>query len=88
MLQDIAVVTGGQVISDELGYDLKTAELSMLGSAHSVKISKENTIIVSGNGSEDEIKHRIGQIKKQIEDTTSDFDREKLRSAWPSCPAA
>lgn len=79
MLQDIAIVTGGQVISDELGYDLKTADMSMLGSAHSVKISKENTIIVSGNGSEAEIKNRIAQIKKQIEDTTSDFDREKLQ---------
>lgn len=79
MLQDIAIVTGGQVITEELGYDLKTAELSMLGSAHSVKITKENTTIVSGHGTEEDIKHRIGQIKKQIEDTTSDFDREKLQ---------
>jgi len=79
MLQDIAIVTGGEVITDELGYDLKTAELGMLGSAHSVKITKENTTIVSGSGNEEAIKHRIGQIKKQIEDTTSDFDREKLQ---------
>lgn len=79
MLQDIAIVTGGQVITEELGYDLKTAEISMLGSAHSIKITKENTTIVSGHGKEEDIKHRIAQIKMQIEDTTSDFDREKLQ---------
>ncbi len=79
MLQDIAILTGGQVISAELGYELKDANVSMLGRARQIKISKENTIIVGGAGNSDEIKNRIGQIRKQIETTTSDFDREKLQ---------
>ncbi|MCQ2549531.1 MAG: chaperonin GroEL [Lachnospiraceae bacterium] len=79
MLQDIAILTGGQVISDELGLDLKEASLADLGRAKSVKIQKENTVIVEGAGDSNEIQARIGQIKKQIEETTSDFDREKLQ---------
>jgi chaperonin GroEL len=79
MLEDIATVTGGQVVSEELGYDLKTADISMLGQAHLVKISKENTTIVNGEGSPEAIHDRIRQIRAQIEDTTSDFDKEKLQ---------
>ncbi len=79
MLKDIATLTGGEVISEELGYDLKETQLSQLGRAKQVKIQKENTIIVDGAGSPDEIKARIGQIKVQIEESTSDFDREKLQ---------
>ena len=79
MLQDIAILTGGKVISEELGLDLKETQLSDLGHAKSVKVQKENTVIVDGEGSKDEIQARIGQIKKQIEETTSDFDREKLQ---------
>lgn len=79
MMEDIAVLTGGTVISEELGYDLKEATLDMLGTAASVKINKENTVIVDGAGSGDDIKARIGQIKAQIEETSSDFDREKLQ---------
>lgn len=79
MLQDIAIVTGGVVISDELGYDLKTATVEMLGRAKSVKISKDNTTIIDGEGNKAEIAERIRQIKIQIEDTTSEFDKEKLQ---------
>ncbi len=79
MLQDIAILTGGQVISEELGYDLKETTMDMLGRAKSVKVQKENTIIVDGEGDKDEIQARVGQIKKQIEETTSEFDREKLQ---------
>jgi len=79
MLRDIAILTGGQVISDELGLDLKEVKLSQLGRARQVKVQKENTIIVDGAGSPDEIKKRINSIKNQIEETTSDFDREKLQ---------
>ena len=79
MLQDIAILTGGEVITEELGLDLKDATLAQLGRARQVKVSKENTIIVDGAGSPDYIKDRIGQIKNQIEVTTSDFDREKLQ---------
>ncbi len=79
MLEDIAIVTGAQVISEELGYDLKTADVSMLGQAHLVKISKENTTIVNGAGSADAIHDRVRQIRAQIEETTSDFDKEKLQ---------
>ena len=79
MLQDIAILTGGKVISEELGLDLKETQLSDLGHAKSVKVQKENTVIVDGEGSKDEIQARISQIKKQIEETTSDFDREKLQ---------
>jgi chaperonin GroEL len=79
MLQDIAILTGGQVISEELGLDLREVKLSQLGRARQVKIQKENTIIVDGAGDPSEIKARIQSIKKQIEETTSDFDREKLQ---------
>lgn len=79
MLQDIAILTGGQVISEELGLDLKETTMEMLGRAKSVKVQKENTIIVDGEGEKSEIDARIAQIKVQIEETTSDFDREKLQ---------
>jgi chaperonin GroEL len=79
MLQDIAILTGGTVISDELGLDLKEATLEQLGRAKSVKVQKENTIIVDGEGDKEEITLRINQIKAQIEETTSDFDKEKLQ---------
>ncbi len=79
MLRDIAILTGGQVISEELGLDLKETSIESLGRAAQVKIGKEDTIIVNGAGSTEEIKTRIGQIKAQIESTTSDFDREKLQ---------
>ncbi len=79
MLKDIAILTGGQVISEELGLDLKETTIDMLGRAKSVKVQKENTIIVDGCGSKEDIAARVNQIKKQIEETTSDFDREKLQ---------
>ncbi|MDE7357966.1 MAG: chaperonin GroEL, partial [Lachnospiraceae bacterium] len=79
MLEDIAILTGGQVISSELGLELKDATLDQLGRAKSVKVQKENTVIVDGEGEKKEIEARIGQIKKQIEETTSDFDKEKLQ---------
>ncbi len=79
MLRDIAILTGGQVISEELGLELKDTTLDMLGKASQVKITKENTIIVGGKGDSDEIKARVGQIRSAIETTTSDFDREKLQ---------
>ncbi len=79
MLQDIAILTGGQVISEELGLDLKETTIDQLGKAKSVKVQKENTVIVDGCGSKDAINDRVGQIKKAIEETTSDFDREKLQ---------
>lgn len=79
MLGDIATLTGGEVITDELGLDLKEAKISQLGRARQVKVQKENTIIVDGAGNQQEIKNRIASIKAQIEETTSDFDREKLQ---------
>lgn len=79
MLQDIAILTGGVVVSDELGRDLKEVTLDMLGEAESVKVTKDNTTIVNGRGNSEEIKNRINQIKIQLEDTTSEFDREKLQ---------
>ena len=79
MLQDIAILTGGEVISEELGRDLKDTDLSMLGRADSVKITKENTTIVNGRGDKSAIENRVGQIKAQIEETTSEFDKEKLQ---------
>lgn len=79
MLQDIAILTGGQVISEELGYELKDATMDLLGRAHQVKVQKENTIIVDGAGDPEKIKARVAQIKAQIAETTSDFDREKLQ---------
>ena len=79
MLEDIAILTGGQVISDELGLDLKETTMDMLGRAKSVKVQKENTVIVDGEGDKEAISARVSQIKQQIEETTSDFDREKLQ---------
>jgi len=79
MLEDIAILTGGTVVSEELGYDLKDATMEMLGRAKTVKIDKENTIIVDGAGDKKQIDARIKQIKVQIEDTTSEFDKEKLQ---------
>ena len=79
MLKDIAILTGGQVVSDELGMDLKETTLDQLGRAKSVKVQKENTVIVDGMGDKKEISDRVAQIKAQIEETTSDFDREKLQ---------
>lgn len=79
MLEDIAILTGGQVISEELGLDLKEATLDQLGRAKSVKVQKENTVIVDGEGDKAAIQARIAQIKGQVEETTSDFDKEKLQ---------
>ena len=79
MLQDIAILTGGEVISSEIGLDLKEAQLSQLGTARQVKVDKDNTIIVEGNGNQDEIKARVAAIKVQIGETTSDYDKEKLQ---------
>lgn len=78
MLQDIAILTGGEVISEELGRELKDATIDMLGSADTVRINKDQTVIVSGRGSKEEIDNRVGVIKAQIEETTSEFDKEKL----------
>ena len=79
MLEDIAILTGGQVISSELGLELKDTTMDQLGRARSVKVQKENTVIVDGEGAKDAIQARIASIKKQVEETTSDFDREKLQ---------
>ena len=79
MLQDIAILTGGQVISEELGYELKSADISMLGRARQVKVTKENTVIVDGAGDSEAIKARVAQIRSQIAVTTSDYDKEKLQ---------
>ncbi|MBR5111421.1 MAG: chaperonin GroEL [Clostridia bacterium] len=79
MLRDIAILTGGQVISQELGLELKEATVDMLGQAHQVKVDKENTTIIDGAGDKQEIQNRVGQIKAQIAETTSDYDREKLQ---------
>ena len=79
MLQDIAILTGGTVISEEVGLELKDATMEQLGRAKSVKVQKENTVIVDGNGSKEMIAARVAQIRKQIGETTSDFDREKLQ---------
>ena len=79
MLQDIAILTGGTVISDEVGLELKETTMNMLGRARQVKVQKEHTIIVDGAGDQDAIKSRVAQIRTQIENTTSDFDREKLQ---------
>ena len=79
MLQDIAILTGGQVVSEELGFDLKEASIPMLGRARQVKVTKENTVIVDGMGDPDIIRARVAQIRAQIETATSDFDREKLQ---------
>ncbi|MBR4360683.1 MAG: chaperonin GroEL [Clostridia bacterium] len=79
MLRDIAILTGGQVISEEVGLDLKEATVDMLGQAHQVRVDKENTTIIDGAGDKQEIQNRVGQIKAQIAETTSDYDREKLQ---------
>ena len=79
MLEDIAILTGGEVISEELGLKLESAEIEQLGTAKSVKVEKENTTIINGAGKASDLKDRIGQIKVQIEDTSSDYDREKLQ---------
>ena len=79
MLRDIAILTGGEVITSELGLELKDAQISQLGRAHQVKVNKENTIIVDGAGNKAQIEARVAQIRAQIETTTSDFDREKLQ---------
>ncbi len=79
MLKDIAILTGGEVISEELGYDLKETTMEMLGRAKSVKIAKENTVIVDGYGSKEDIEARVSLIKNQLAETTSDFDKEKLQ---------
>lgn len=79
MLRDIAILTGGEVISEELGLELKDTSIGQLGRARQVKINKENTIIVDGMGDSEQIKARVAQIKSAIETTTSDFDREKLQ---------
>ena len=79
MLRDIAILTGGEVISSELGYELKDVTLEQLGHARQVKVNKDTTIIVDGAGYAEDIKNRVGQIKAAIETTTSDFDREKLQ---------
>ena len=79
MLKDIAILTGGEVITEELGLDLKDTTMDQLGRAKSVKVQKENTIIVDGEGDKAEIDARVSQIRTQIEETTSDFDREKLQ---------
>lgn len=79
MLQDIAILTGGEVISDELGLDLKETTIDQLGRARQIKVQKENTIIVDGFGDKEAIRARVGQIKAQIEETTSEFDKEKLQ---------
>ena len=79
MLQDIAILTGGTVVSSELGMELKDATLNMLGQAHQVKVTKENTVIVDGAGASEEIKARAAQISRQIETTTSEYDKEKLQ---------
>jgi chaperonin GroEL len=79
MLEDIAILTGGQVIAEELGLKLESADLSMLGKAKTIKVEKENTTVINGAGKASDIKDRIAQIKAQIEETTSDYDREKLQ---------
>ena len=79
MLEDIAILTGGTVISEEVGMELKDATIDQLGRAKSVRVEKENTVIVDGEGEKDAIQARIAQIKGQIEETTSEFDKEKLQ---------
>src|SRR5207249_5262875 len=79
MLQDMAILTGGQVISEEVGLKLENVSLDLLGRARKVTVTKEDTIIVEGAGAEEDVKGRIAQIKRQIEETDSDWDREKLQ---------
>jgi chaperonin GroEL len=79
MLEDIAILTGGQVISEDLGLKLENTDITQLGKARSIKVEKENTTVIEGSGKDKDIKDRIAQIKAQIEETTSDYDREKLQ---------
>jgi len=79
MLEDIAIVTGGQVISEDLGIKLENVKLNMLGTAKKVRITKDDTTIIDGSGKKNDIQARVGQIKQQIEETTSDYDKEKLQ---------
>ena len=79
MLEDLAILTGAQVITDDLGLELKDATIDMLGSANKVEVTKDNTTVVDGDGDENNIDARVSQIKAQIEETDSDFDREKLQ---------
>src|SRR3989441_12662824 len=79
MLQDIAILTGGQVITDELGLKLENVDLNMLGKARQVKVGKEETLIIGGAGKPADIQKRISELRKQIEETESDYDREKLQ---------
>jgi chaperonin GroEL len=88
MLQDIAILTGGQVISEELGLDLKSADMSMLGRANQIKVTKENTTIVGGKGDKQKLADRVAQIRNQIGLTTSDYDKEKLQERLAKPPAA
>ena len=87
MLEDIAILTGGMVISEERGFKIESANIDQLGTAKRVTIDKDNTTIVEGSGSSDDIKKRVSEIKSQIEKTTSDYDREKLQERLPSSPA-
>jgi len=87
MLQDIAILTGGQVVTEEVGLKLENVTLDLLGTARKVVITKDETTIVEGAGTESDIKGRINQIKTEIENTDSDYDGRSSRSAWPSCPA-
>ena len=88
MLKDIAILTGGQVISEEVGLELKDATMDMLGHAKSVKVQKENTIIVDGMGDKKEIADRVNQIKALIEETKSELIKRNFRRDWPNWPAA
>jgi chaperonin GroEL len=88
MLEDIAILTGGQVISGELGIKLESVTLDMLGQPKRLRIEKENTTIIDGAGKKADIEARCTQIRQQIEETTSDYDSEKLQERWPSSPAA
>ncbi|TMZ43730.1 molecular chaperone GroEL, partial [Klebsiella pneumoniae] len=79
MLQDIATLTGGQVVTEDLGMDLKTADMSVLGRARQIRVTKEETIVVDGFGDRADINSRVNQIRQQLEETTSEFDKEKLQ---------
>jgi len=87
MLEDIAVLTGGRVITEDLGIKLENVDIADLGSAKSVRIDKESTTVIEGAGTSDSISGHMNQIRRQIDETTSDYDREKLQSVLPSWPA-
>ena len=87
MLQDIAILTGGQVISEDLGIKLENVTLKDLGTAKRITVDKDNTTIVDGGGAREAIEGRVKQIRAQIEETTSDYDREKLQERWPNWSA-